>query len=186
MKNYNFETRPMTLEEKKILGGVLKSHFKIQRIALIITFILPFIVFEWQSLTSSLSIIEGFLVSSASALMVLLLFGSIIWLYFFFIKKKVKKDIDLGDIYTASAKLNDFINSDSENDLGFHFVFNKKLEYLHFYCAYNTMIKTKSMNNAISFAEIEKEELGKALQKNQIYKLTFALNTEYLFSMEEI
>lgn len=188
MKNYNFETRPLTLEEKTSLENDLAGLIKGEKIGLVSTFGLPSVAYLWGIWNES-DLLENLFLRIVAALFTALIFAPFIWLFFRFLKRKITKDLVLEKVFIANAKL--YFHSlmpmiDDDDNVGFHYRFNNEIKYIRFRLMNKTLISLKTLENPIEFEDLGKEALEKALEKGRNYRLTFALNTEHLFSMEEI
>lgn len=178
MKNYDFEARQMTLPERKALEDGRLNPWKTGKYAFI-----TLCVFALSSY-----IFNGGLPQKSDFPFIwgLLSFIVVAFAFISYVNKQIKMDLEGNCVYIAYAKLEDIMTSEDEDNVGFNHVFDYEKKYLHFQFSPKTLIHTKHFGKPIIFKNADKAKLQLALGRNQIYKLTFALNTEYLFSMEEI
>jgi hypothetical protein len=178
MKNYNFETRPMTLVERKDLEDGRLNPWKVVKYGLI-----ALCVFALSAY------ISGTALPTKNDLRFILAFIPITITFFMFIhwvNRQIEIDLNDGCLYIAYAKLEDIMTSEYEDYMGFVHVFEYEKKHLYFQLSPKTLINTKAFKKPITFVKADKVKLRLTLKKNQIYRLTFALNTEHLFSMEEV
>jgi hypothetical protein len=184
MVNYSFETRAMNVEEKGILRDNLKSQ-KFGLAAFFIFVLLIAIVFLYLTDNCDSPFLGDFynLVRTPLAITPLIIVLSMIYKYW---NNEAKKDLELDETSLATAKLKDFLTDEDFNNL--HFIYQGKYQTyeLTFYFSAETIVKLKALKRPIAFKEISRNQLVKSLKRDQLYTITFALNAEYLFSIEEV
>jgi hypothetical protein len=184
MVNYSFEKRAMSFEEK----GILSDNLKSQKFGLA-----AFFIFVLLIVTVFLSITDNSdapfwgdsynLVRTPLAITPLIIVLSMIYNYW---NNEAKKDLELDETSIATAKLKDFLTDEDFNNLHFIYQSEYQTHQLTFYFSAETMVKLKALKRPVTFKEISRNQLIKALKRDTLYKLTFALNAEYLFSIEEV
>jgi hypothetical protein len=185
MINYSYETKAMTLAEKEILAAKLKSQKF--GLAIFLIFFLLLIICGYLFITNSDESLFGQdSINSPSVLLAMLPLTIALSMIYNYLNNEIKKDIELGETFIAAAKLVEFLTDDDFNNLEFTYQGKHQTHKLTFYFSDKTMINLKSLRRPIIFKEISRNQLEKSLKKDTLYRLTFALNTEYLFSIEEL
>jgi hypothetical protein len=187
MKNYNFESRPMSLEEKELLEAQPKMYL---RTAIFIFIVLSTIIFIWLTKAEFEDPVDWLSRISKKELFSLLgsiiPSGIVIFMSYKFGINQIQQDLNIGVTSLAKAVLQDFMEGDDDSNLGFHYLYEGSTEYINFYFQGTSIIKLKSFVNPVRFADVDKYVLRKSLKKGTFYTLAFSLNSDFLFSIEEI
>jgi hypothetical protein len=188
MKNYNFESRSMSLEEKELLENKLKIQRQGRKTSIISVFILIIVGYFFLYPYKLNDIFVKFNVSFVSSILAVIPIIIVLLMIFNYLNKKIYLDLKTGLTFLATAKLEDFMDSEDEDDIGFHYLYVNEVRTVHidFYFQGESIIKLKSFVNPVKFADVDKYVLRKSLKKGTFYTLAFSLNSDFLFSIEEI
>lgn len=186
MKDFGFEKREMTLNERSVLENEIKLSVRARNIILAVMIIVNFLGVLWTKRADSNALVERLFECIMFSLLVLLIFGPLIWFWFYSLKKKIRIDLKTSELYLAKAKLKDISLTDDKDYIGFHYKYNGETKYLQFYLNVNIKINLKNLESPQTFKDIDKTELQTLLQKGKMYSIAFSLKSEYLFSIEEV
>jgi hypothetical protein len=189
MKNFGFEIREMTFEEKTILEQDIKNSFlwvKWSFIIPLITFIPSFVITFVFAVFIDAEPLMKFFGAICSLTMVILPFGLFTSFFIFFTIRNRKKDVESNETILISVELNTFLNGENDDAIDFYYQKVRAKKWLNFQIKSDTKFNLKGLENPQAFKDIDKTELQTLLQKGKMYSIAFSLKSEYLFSIEEV
>jgi hypothetical protein len=186
MKNYNFETRPMRLEEKELLEVQPELYLKVSIFIFIVFSAMIFIWLTGAGIENDGNWLSGVTKKIFSLIASIIPLGIVMFMAYKFGINQIQQDLDMGVTSLAKSELQDFMEGDDDSNLGVHYLNEGRVEYLNFYFQGTSIIKLKSFVNPVRFADVDKYVLRKSLKKGTFYTLAFSLNSDFLFSIEEI
>jgi hypothetical protein len=186
MKNYDFDSRLMSFEEKEILQKEIFDTQKAHRLGSLIWGILLFCTFFYKNYKKESSILEPLLISILFTLLFFSFFFIFFYLSYFLEIRKIKKDIAANKNYFSDVKLISYsIRGGESDDVDFIYSYGNKTKTLSFNIRLNTVLKAKNNDNGMFFEEIDVDLVKEILRKNSFYKIAFTIHNNFLFLIEE-